>query len=77
MQPVFINHKEGHPDEWICLCDNTSFADGFATCDSKGEEMEPDIDSDWNGLYVCVRCDRIINGDTREVVGQRAEVAQS
>lgn len=71
MKKVFINHEEGDPDEWICLCGNTSFADGFAACDSTGKEMEPTIESDWNGLFVCVRCGRIIENSTREVVGQR------
>lgn len=62
---------EDDSDEWLCLCGNNSFDYGFYTCDSKGEEMEPLIGSDWNGLYVCGKCGRIINGDSRKVVGRK------
>ncbi|KND50518.1 MAG: hypothetical protein AB202_02610 [Parcubacteria bacterium C7867-007] len=42
---------------------------GFYPCDKNGDEMEPLIGSDWDGLYVCADCGRIIKQDTREVVG--------
>jgi hypothetical protein len=32
--------------------------------------MEPRADSDWNDLYVCGECGRIIDQNTLEVVGR-------
>lgn len=59
-------------DAWICVCGNMPSSDGFFPCDKNGDEMSPDIGSDWAGLYVCGRCGKIIDQNTLEVVG-RAE----
>lgn len=56
-------------DDWRCLCGNTPHTDGFYPCDSAGNRVEP-VPEAWGGLlYVCERCDRIVNQETREVVG--------
>lgn len=43
-------------DDWECLCGNTSHSDGFFPCDETGIEVEPTLDSDWDGLFRCIRC---------------------
>jgi hypothetical protein len=65
-----ISHEEGNDEAWICLCGNRPIANGFFPCDEKGDEMEPLIGSNWNGLYVCGSCGRIIVQKTLEVVGR-------
>jgi hypothetical protein len=67
---VRISHEEGDEDAWVCVCGNTPSGDGFYPCDKKGNEMEPLIGSDWENLYVCAGCGRMINLETLEVVGQ-------
>ena len=66
----YISSEPGWKDAWVCICGNTPTGGGFYTCDSKGDEMEPNIGSDWDNLYVCADCGRIINQETLEVVGQ-------
>jgi hypothetical protein len=63
--------KRGSDDEtdWVCICGNETGRQGFRPCDSAGNEMEPRADSDWNDLYVCGECGRIIDQNTLEVVG--------
>ena len=57
-------------DSWECLCGNEPSSDGFYPCDEQGNEVEPT--PAWNGLlYVCARCDRIIDQYTLKVVGKR------
>lgn len=68
--PEYISFN-GDTDEWRCLCGNTAFEAGFYTCDNKGHEMEPLIGSQWNGLYVCGECGRVIDGDTLKVVARK------
>lgn len=55
-------------DTWVCICGNSASSDGFDTCNSEGEEVEPTPQEWTSGWYVCARCKRIIN-DTRLVVG--------
>jgi len=43
-------------DEIVCQCGNQPHTDGFYPCDSNGTEIEPTLDSDWDGLYICPRC---------------------
>ena len=69
----FITHEAGSAEAWICLCGNDPVSDGFYPCDANGNEMEPLIGSDWDNLYVCARCGRVINQDTLEVVGQNPQ----
>ncbi len=44
-----------------CKCGNTTASDGFVPCDTKGNEIEPTAENNWNGLYVCQRCGEIHN----------------
>jgi hypothetical protein len=65
-----ITHEKGNDEAWVCICKNTPSDGGFYPCDKEGNEMEPLVGSDWDGLYVCADCGRIINQDTLEVVGR-------
>jgi hypothetical protein len=65
----YITHELGDEDAWVCICRNTPADSGFYPCDEKCNEMEPSIGSNWDGLYVCADCGRIIKQDTLEVVG--------
>lgn len=67
---VRITHEPGIEDAWVCVCGNTPADDGFYPCDADGNEVEPNLDSIWENLYVCGQCGRIINQSTLEVVGQ-------
>lgn len=65
-----ITHEPDNEEAWICICGNTPSGGGFYPCDKEGNEMEPVIGSDWDGLYVCADCGRILHQDTLEVVGR-------
>ena len=45
--------------DFVCECGNRVDDSGFYPCDENGNEIEPTIDSGWNGLYVCADCGRI------------------
>ena len=63
--------------EWICLCGNTPDTYGFFPCNEKGGFVEP-TDEQWTtDCYVCDKCGRIINQNTLELVGIRANITQS
>lgn len=65
---------EGNPDEWICVCDNRPIEEGFFPCALDGTMVEPTLE-DWPlPLYVCDRCGRIIDFETRIVVGRKQDV---
>lgn len=66
---------KGVPDAWICVCGNMPAQGGFYPCDRAGNEMEPDIGSDWDGLYVCADCGRIIDQATLLVTGRNPNPA--
>lgn len=66
-----ISREDQDEDAWVCICGNNPDSDGFYPCNANGEEMEPDIGSDWDGLYVCSRCGRIIDEKDLSVVGHR------
>ena len=42
----FISHEPEDRDAWICLCGNTSSADGFCPIDYGINEVEP-TEKDW------------------------------
>ena len=69
----YISNEPGWQDAWVCFCKNTVAGSGFYPCDKNGNEMEPNIGSDWANLYVCADCGRIINQETLEVVGQKSD----
>ena len=48
------------PDEWRCPCGNTVDGSGFENCLIDGTVVLPDLGSDWDGLYRCADCGRII-----------------
>lgn len=69
-----ISLEEGHPDAWICICDNMPSEDGFYPCNSQGEKVEP-TEKEWTtDLYVCDRCGRMINCVTLVVEGRNHEI---
>lgn len=43
-------------NKFVCECGNEPHKDGFFPCDADGLEMEPTIESSWDGLYLCARC---------------------
>lgn len=53
-------------EDYVCACGNDILSDGFYTCDSDGNEIEPNVGSKWMGLYVCPVCGRftMIERDT-------------
>jgi hypothetical protein len=48
-------------DDWVCECGNQPHHEGFYPCDSTGRILEPTEDSDWDGLYVCHRCETTLH----------------
>ena len=61
-----IQHDNG---EWACLCGNDASWDGFFPCDETGREVEP-TPVDWRtDLYICARCNRLIDVNTAEIRG--------
>lgn len=65
-----ITHEEGNEEAWVCVCGNRPTEDGFYPCDKNGNEIEPVVGSNWESLYVCAQCGRIISLNTLEVIGQ-------
>jgi hypothetical protein len=65
-----ITHEAGNDEAWICICKNTPVSDGFYPCNKEGIEVEPT--AEWDGLYVCAKCGRIIKQNSLEVIGSRA-----
>ncbi len=59
-------------DWWMCLCGNTAQHEGFYPCTAEGAIVEPTVAAWATPWYVCDRCGRIIDQDTREVVGVRS-----
>ena len=51
------------------MCGNQPHEDGFYPCDESGNEIEPARGSNWDGLCICLKCGRIIDQDSLEVVG--------
>jgi hypothetical protein len=70
-QDEVITHAAGDDEAWTCLCGNEPSEDGFYPCDEKGDEVEPV--AGWSGLYVCLRCGRIIDPDSLRVVGRNPQ----
>lgn len=54
---TIITHESD--TDWVCVCGNEPHTDGFFPCDKNGNEMEPTLDSDWEGLYLCPRCGQL------------------
>ncbi len=63
-----IAHAPHEPDLWECHCGNVAEMDGFFPCDESGRHVEPV--ASWAGRYVCARCGRVIDGESRRIEGQ-------
>jgi hypothetical protein len=44
-------------DDFKCKCGNTTYLDGFETCNNQGQIVEPD--TSWEGHYKCMTCNQI------------------
>ena len=64
-----ITYEAGSKEAWICICKNTELDYGFHSCDRNGNEIQP-VKNKWDGLYVCLKCGRIIDQKTFAVVGR-------
>jgi hypothetical protein len=62
------------PAAWVCVCGNTAVGVGFYPCDKDGNTVEPV--GGWGGLFRCDKCGRIIEAETREIVGRAVEAAK-
>jgi len=58
----------GGCDAWICPCGNTSHGHGFYPCDAAGKEVEPTPELWTSGLYMCAKCDRVIEAETGKIL---------
>jgi len=54
---VVLTHRD--TDDITCVCGNTPRTNGFYPCDRQGNEMEPTLESSWDGLYVCAVCQQL------------------
>ncbi len=57
------------PDAWLCMCGNRPDLEGFYPCDESGMLEEPTQETWTSGLYRCERCGRVIQQETRTIVG--------
>jgi hypothetical protein len=56
-------------DAWLCLCENYAEDDGFYTCDEDGNWIEGFTDGEWDNLYRCQTCGRVIDQRVGKVIG--------
>ncbi len=60
---------EVHDGHWECRCGNSTNAEGFDACNEFGKLIPAEL-GPWDGaLQVCIRCWRIIDGNTLQVLG--------
>ena len=58
--------SDGH---WECRCGNSQDSEGFEACNEVGKLVPAEL-GPWDGvLQACIRCWRVVNGDTLEVLG--------
>lgn len=55
-------------DTLQCVCKNMAHEDGFDCALEDGTSVEPLDNGPWKNLLKCLRCGRVINQDTLEVV---------
>lgn len=65
----FVSCEQGNTEAWECVCGNTPVSDGFFPCNDNGDEVEP-VEGQWEDLYVCAKCGRILRQGTLEVIGR-------
>ena len=61
-------------DNWECSCGNDTMGSGFDTCNENGVYIEP-LDHVWTGLYACLKCGRVIDQETYEVVSKTNDLS--
>ncbi len=64
----YILCEENNPDAWLCVCGNMANDEGFYSCNTEGNIVEP-VDN-WDGLNVCMNCGRFFHQDTMLVLGR-------
>ncbi len=58
--------------DFLCICGNTPWKDGFYPINSRNEEVEP-VPQHWTtNHYACFQCGRIIDQTSLEVIRQVA-----
>jgi hypothetical protein len=55
-------------DNYVCACGNRCDTDGFFPCDVAGNDCEPVLRGDWDGLYRCDRCGVVLPATVFDVV---------
>lgn len=65
----YIFHSGDDTDAWICVCGNHEEREGFSSCDLDGNDMDPVLAPGWADLYRCNSCGRLIEQNTRKIVG--------
>lgn len=65
----YIFYSGEDVNAWICVCGNHFECDGFSGCDLDGNDMELFMVQDWEDLYRCNSCGRLIDQSSRKVVG--------
>lgn len=68
---AIVRSESGRPvaeaDDWVCICGNSTYLNGFYACDSDGNEIEPN--ALWDGIsWICGGCTRIINGQDGSLI---------
>ena len=65
----FLTHEPRNEEARQCVCGNMPVTEGFFPCNNNGDEVEP-VEEQWEDLYVCASCGRIIRQGTLEVIGR-------
>lgn len=60
-------------DHWVCPCGNNTMGTGFDTCTTSGTFIEPS--TYWEGYYACLGCGRIIDQQTRIIIGKTNDLS--
>jgi hypothetical protein len=70
-KPIRWEHVKIDAKDWICVCGNTPWAEGFYPCDERGNIVFP-TPEEWTTTWnVCDRCGRIIDQASLRVVAMR------
>lgn len=60
---------DGDWDTWLCVCGNYAEDAGFYTCDEDGNGIDSYSSIEWDNLYRCERCGRVIDQRDHKVIG--------
>lgn len=72
----YITHEDGDTTAWVCRCSNTPSDSGFAPCDSRGNLVEPTVESGWSHLYRCLQCCILIDQRDLSIVDEEVDVLE-